>query len=73
MNEILHNNEIKFVRMRDENNVSTYILDLENGSSKVSDLRENFELPINLTEINHIPDEFKRKLVTDKVNTYEVK
>lgn len=45
-NDILHNNDIKFVRMQDKNDVTTYILDLENGSPKISDLRDNFELPI---------------------------
>jgi len=69
----LHNNEIKFVRTSDSNDVTTYILDLEDGSPKISDLRENFELPINLTEINHIPDVFKRKLLTDRTNVHEVK
>jgi hypothetical protein len=56
VNQILHHNGIKFVRDRGLDNVTTYILDLENNSDKVSDLRENFEIPINLTEINYIPD-----------------
>lgn len=56
---------IKFVREK-IGNQTTYLIDLEPMSPHIQTLKENDECRIVLEEINHIPEQFKNKLLTDK-------
>lgn len=62
MDPILREMQIKFVRERAAADQYTYLIDLEPLSPSIAKLQE-----LNaLLEINHIPDEFKRKLLVDR-------
>lgn len=69
MDEYLRDHQIKFVREKTEGKYNTYLVDLEPMSTHVSLLEEKCT-GAQLTEINHIPDEFKRTLLrgTEPVN-----
>lgn len=64
---ILRELEIKFVREHDKDtDHSQYLIDLEPMSPHITTLMEHEAAEFSLDEINLMPDQFKRKLLTDK-------
>jgi hypothetical protein len=67
---ILRELEIKFVREHDkESDHSQYLVDLEPMSPHITTLMEHDAAEFSLEEINLMPNQFKRKLLTDKEYT----
>jgi len=64
---ILRDLEIKFVRENDkETGNSQYLLDLEPSSPHFNTLMEHTEAEFKLEEINKMPEQFKRKLLSKR-------